>query len=231
MRLKQWILLGCGVFTWANAGTLIDEMSACDQRFFNALYEKGSAEPGFVRSDKAGGVAWFAVEDRFSEDEASVYRFNTPIKEKGLSLIAYYDRYIDLRGFELGEFYFWGFLAENNFDEVKAALPNLAWRETSPDQSWSGGEWVRRSGNEPWKDNPIDMAGILTPSGVMEKGFFIERLPDHPNQLWITCTIQGSVTPAAIMQDRPDLAPEVGEIENLESELKRMETADKARLD
>jgi len=186
------------------AGTLIGALSSCQKGFFDAVEAKHDALSKIATVQRhAGGTAFIEVTGRAKED-ASFVRFSAPYQDADVPLIGYFDEVRDIG--TLGKYYSWGFVVQGKVDDIaKQATPRLA--EAKRVRA-AEGVYVRsdlwRNGH--WQDDD-QLAGNTAPApGTVERVLLIEDAgPEFSGAVRIGCSLQGSVTPAMLATERPDI--------------------------
>lgn len=173
----------------------------CDASLFNALKERPDLFGTAVEIKNRGTAATIAVGNPLAERSRDQV-FRKPLDVDGLRLLAWHDEVS--YDFELGAFLYWGFKAEGNIDAVAKKIN--AYRPTSRKLVDEGNAWayseIRNVGDsdDSWRPSAT---GTPTPKGSVERALMLEV--DADGQIYIYCTLQGSVTPPLLQSLRPDL--------------------------
>lgn len=203
------LVLACALlapsFAHADDAALTDTLKAfarCDASFFSSLNTHRDAWQSYAPLQQEKNYTWIAVKDRTNRNANAVPVSAPPIA--GLKLLAYNDEVADLG--PLGLYYYWGFIAQGNIDEVAQRLAPLL---DQPNFLFKGEHEYTRSelkvGNS-WrsiKPQPGKAPGTRN----VERVLIIEPEGKQGTQSRISCSVQGGVNAALLAMLRPDIAP------------------------
>jgi hypothetical protein len=211
IRLSPWLLglaLTCSQALADTPEQLFQKFAQCDDGFFRALPAEASALASNLTLAVHDGVASPNVGDRLLEG-GRYQAFATPLEVQGVRLVGYYDEASSVNG--MGDFLFWGFVAEGSVDEVQERLRPLivdAGRLTKRGESWARVE-MRKIGDPmlKWRTEGLAGAGVPTPFGQVERVLLVEpgKEPPFNGRVKVMCSLQGTVTPPLLQVYRPDL--------------------------
>lgn len=176
--------------------------SHCDDQFFTSLHRHSAAWSKHAPLDSTKNVSWIQVQDRAYGQSASVPLRHTP-QVAGVKLLAYFDKSVDLD--VLGNYLFWGFVAEGSPEQVARQLRPLIDRSEHllPVSGLHARGEVLKDGR--WQlvaAPPGDAPGRTR----LERVFLLE--PDEGSggkRTRVTCTLQGAVDARVLAQFRPDI--------------------------
>lgn len=175
------------------AGTVIQDLSACDASFFTQMKSNKQISE-LIHQSNTGNIK----EKENVAIDAKNYR------DGDLTLNKYISRYSNMNKHQQGsgEYYFWGFETSENYDSVI----NKIGKQVSLLNN--GGIYIhnpmiKEVSNAQWSINSKPSAGTLPGKKVAEKLFFIEKNKDGTTSL--LCTLQGIFSDADLKAARPDL--------------------------
>lgn len=189
--------------THASSNELSDTLKAftnCDASFFTSIHAHSNAWEKHVPLERAGEVAWIAVENRARRTANSVPVRGAP-EVAGLKLLSYSDESSDLGS--MGYYFFWGFIAEGSTKEVAQHLSSLI---DHPEHLQALGQTYVRSeikdGNR-WR--PVKPIPGAPGTERLERVLLIEPVGGQTSRTRITCSLQGAVDAATLAELRPDI--------------------------
>lgn len=172
----------------------------CDASFFSSIQAHSNTWEQYVPIERAGEVAWIAVENRARRSANSVPVRHTP-EVAGIKLLSYSDESSDLG--TMGYYLFWGFIAEGSAEDVARQLGKLM---DHPERLQSlGPTYVRseiKDGNR-WQMIPPIPGAPGTKR--LERVLLIEPVTGQSAQTRISCSLQGAVDAATLAALRPDI--------------------------
>lgn len=188
---------------------IFQRFAQCDDTFFRALPADASALAPYLSLDSHNGVASPKVANRLLEG-GRFQSFQQPLEVNGVKLVGYYDDAASLS--KLGDFFYWGFVAEGTADSVQEKLRPLiadSARLSRQRDSWARAE-LRKVGDpiREWRTDSLPGAGMPTPFGQVERVLLIEpgaAEPPFNGKVKVFCSLQGTVTPPLLQVYRPDL--------------------------
>ncbi|MWN90417.1 hypothetical protein GQ597_06865 [Gilliamella sp. Pra-s65] len=205
--IKKFIALFVIFYSFtASADTLplIDSLIQCTPDFFKVVYtnkedlEKHTSIKIFEKNQ-----AYISIENRSNADKNYVY-FKTPITYKDLTITGYYDSSMDLG--KIGKYYFWGFIIDNDINQIKETLNGVDWKNMEDNLLYIGNPMIRSINDDiqVWHKNTGTVVGVKTipAPDTTEKLLLLEK---GPNMNLLVCSIQGIVTPTLLKQERPDI--------------------------
>jgi hypothetical protein len=185
----------------ASASEALRLFARCDASLFNALKENPNLLGTAVEVKKRGKAAAIVVENQLAE-KGQDQVFARPLDVDGVRLLAWHDEVsYDV---EFGAFLYWGFKAEGSINAVAQKINALL--PTSRKLVDEGNAWARseiRKVGDPVDSWQPSGTGALTPKGSVERALMLEV--DAAGQIYIYCTLQGSITPPLLQILRPDL--------------------------
>ena len=188
----------------ADKKPLIEELTSCNPDFFNYVYEyreelKNHTNIKTFNQDQA----YIPVESRTDTNKNFIY-FKTPIQYKNLKLIGYYDSAMDLK--KMGKYYFWGFIIDNDMNEIRESLDFLEWKNMEDNLLYIANPRIRNITDDiqVWHKNTGTVVGVKTipAPNTTEKLLLLEK---GDNMQLLICSIQGVVTNNLLRQERPDI--------------------------
>jgi hypothetical protein len=198
------LFMFCSFAVSADESPLIEELTACNPSFFNHVYEhreelKNHTNVAVFNQNQA----YIPVQNRTDTTQNFVY-FKTPIQYKNLKLIGYYDSAMDLK--KMGRYYFWGFIIDNDMNEIRDSLNFLEWKNMGDNLLYIANPRIRSINDDiqVWHKNNGTVVGVKTipAPNTTEKLLLLDKSDDM--QLLI-CSIQGVVTNDLLRQERPDI--------------------------
>lgn len=198
------ILIFCSFVASADKLPLIDSLSLCNTNFFKAIYDNKDellkvTNVNIIDSDQA----FIPVENRTDTNKNYVY-FKTPIHYKNLTIKGYYDSAMDLG--KIGKYYFWGFIIDNDINQIKETLNFINWKNMEDDLLYIANPMIRNINDDVhvWKENTGTVVGVKTipAPDTTEKLLLIEK---GTNMNLLICSMQGIVTNELLKQERPDI--------------------------
>ncbi|MGC6372199.1 hypothetical protein [Pseudomonas sp. K2I15] len=205
--MKLLPLLACALLlpSIAHAGdaALDDTLKAfsrCDASFFSSLKVHSDAWKAYAPLQQDKDAAWIAVANRGSRSGNSVALGNLP-PVAGMKLLSYFDESTNLGN--LGYYFYWGFMVDGRPDDVAKRLSPLLEKpallkkidtayvrsELRFRDSWLSIEPM--PGSAPGKSR-VERVLLLEPEGAQTR---------------LSCSVQGAVDAALLVQLRPDIAP------------------------
>lgn len=183
---------------------LIDSLTLCTPNFFKNIYtNKEELEKHTNIKLINQNQAYISVENRTNTDKNYVY-FKTPITYKDLTITGYYDSAMDLG--KMGKYYFWGFIIDNDINQIKNTLNFVDWKNMEDNLLYIGNPMIRSINDDiqVWHKNTGTVVGVKTIPApeTTEKLLLLEK---GPNMNLLVCSIQGIVTPTLLKQERPDI--------------------------
>lgn len=202
-------LLACALcapaITYANDAALTDTLKAftqCDADFFDSLNTHRDTWKAYAPLKQDKSSTWIAVKNR-SESEANTVPVSPP-PIAGLKLLSYFDESSDLG--QLGHYYYWGFIVEGGIDEVAKHLAPLMAQPTTLQNL--GGAYVRSElkMGDSWQ-LIVPKPGTAPGTKNVERVLLVEPEGKQGTQSRVSCSLQGAVNAAMLVQLRPDIAP------------------------
>lgn len=188
----------------ADKPPLLESLASCNPNFFKQLYENKDelikhAEIKIFDKDQS----YIPVPNRGDSTKNYVY-FSTPIMYKDLVIKGYYDSAMDLH--KIGKYYFWGFIIDNDIQQIKNTLNFLDWKEMEDNLLYIANPMIRHISDDiqTWHHNTGTVVGVKTipAPDTTEKLLLLEK---SENMTLLICSIQGVVTPELLKQERPDI--------------------------
>lgn len=199
------ILMSFTALTNAYADAFEDtfkDFTSCDASMFMTLRREATAWKSLTTLDNLGNYSRIKVKNRSVPHDNHI-DFAEPPTVAGLKLLSFFDETSDLN--DLGLYYFWGFVVPGKVDEVAQKLkPLVAHGELIRNDD---GTYVRaeiRTPDSRW----IPLAGssaIPTGNRKIERVLLIEPFEEHPDQVRVSCSLQGDINAAALIEGRPDI--------------------------
>ncbi|WP_294611288.1 surface-adhesin E family protein [uncultured Gilliamella sp.] len=206
--LVCWLLIPCMASAQNNAvenGTnkLIESFLNCDAQFFQQLAKHKTLFKQFFDLETTDNVTYIPVENINKNDKNSVI-FKKPILYKGLTITGYQNISIKIPFY--GQYYYWGFIMNDNLDKTKEAFNNLNWSPYNSTTYIANAQiYDRRTKTNVWQDNPYAIDRVIPRQATAEKSLYLEQVND--NQTNIVCSIQGDLTKEILYLNRPDMKP------------------------
>ncbi|MGY2259438.1 hypothetical protein [Pseudomonas sp. SDO55104_S430] len=187
---------------------LLTEFSRCDAQFFESLRD-ARLPAGTLRLSDYGSVKAPTVMSPLQEG-GTYQQFETPLIVNGVRMVGYYNQAQTIK--DVGNFLFWGFVADGLPQEVAAKLKPLfvdSARFFSQGNAISRAE-IRRVGDPigQWRTENLTGPGVATPFGFVDRVLIVEEggtttpLAGHTT---VFCSLQGTVTAPLLQVYRPDL--------------------------
>lgn len=191
-------------FASADKLPLIQELTACNPDFFNHIYAHREELKTHTNVEVFNqNQAYIPVENRSDTNKNFVY-FKSPIQYKNLKLIGYYDSAMDLK--KMGKYYFWGFIIDNDINEIRDSLDFLEWKNMEDNLLYIANPMIRSINDDiqVWHKNTGTVVGVKTipAPNTTEKLLLLEK---GDNMQLLICSIQGIVTNNLLRQERPDI--------------------------
>ncbi|MWN06495.1 hypothetical protein [Gilliamella sp. Pas-s95] len=183
---------------------LIDSLTLCTPSFFKDVYANKEELEKYTNIKVFNqNQAYIPVENRTNLDRNYVY-FKTPMAYKNLTITGYYDSAMDLG--KIGKYYFWGFIVDNDINQIKETLKEINWKNMEENLLYIGNPMIRSINDDTqvWHKNTGTVVGVKTipAPDTTEKLLLLEK---GPNMTLLICSIQGVVTPQLLKQERPDI--------------------------
>lgn len=226
MLLKNLPMLVCSLFipciTLAQTNTvksdtdmLIDSFFSCDAQFFQQLAKNQNTFKQFFDIATTDNVAYIPVENIQKKTKNSV-KFKKTIHYKGLTITGFQNIFVETPIY--GQYFYWGFILDNNLEKAKESLSNLYWLKYSP-ISYIANSQIYDLKNKPitWEDNPYAIDGVIPRQGTIERSIYLEKISE--NQSRIVCSIQGDISKDILYSIRPDIKPAYEKIEEKQQEM------------
>lgn len=189
-------VLGASIGSSVAATTLTASLIECNPQFFQALYQHRAELKKVVRvEDDKKANAWVPVKDK----DGRIAYFTQTIRDGDFTLSGYYEQSNDLG--ELGKYYFWGLLINEPVEKVIALTPELKWQKNS--DTYITHAQIKINPSQPWQPNPSAIDGIAPAKDSVEK---IVMLDSKKGNSLLSCSIQGNISRALLLQERPDIA-------------------------
>ncbi|QXH44000.1 hypothetical protein KSS93_13885 [Pseudomonas xanthosomatis] len=207
-------LLAAGVTCAAPARTvstpeeLLTEFSRCDAQFFRSLRD-ARLPAGTLRLSDYGPVKAPTIMSPLQEG-GTYQHFEKPLIVNGVPLIGYYNQAQTIK--DIGNFLFWGFVADGAPQEVAAKLKPLivdSQRLVSQGKTTTRAE-IRRVGDPigQWRTEGLTGPGVATPFGFVDRVLMVDAgdsTPPLAGHTTVFCSLQGTVTAPLLQVYRPDL--------------------------
>ncbi|SCB78893.1 hypothetical protein [Gilliamella intestini] len=190
--------------TSADKLPLIDSLTLCTPHFFKDIYSNKEELEKYTNIKLIDqNQAYISVENRSDITKNYVY-FAHPMTYKNLTITGYYDSAMDLG--KMGKYYFWGFIINNDIDQIKETLNFVDWKNMEDNLLYIANPKIRNINDDlqTWHKNTDIVVGVKTipVPDTTEKLLLLEK---GPNMNLLICSIQGIVTPALLKQERPDI--------------------------
>lgn len=198
------ILIVCSFVASADKLPLIESLSLCNTNFFKAIYDNKDELLQVTNVNVINNnQAFIPVENRSDTNKNYVY-FQTPIHYNNLTIKGYYDSAMDLG--KIGKYYFWGFIIDNDINQIKETLNFINWKDMEDDLLYIANPMIRNINDDVhvWKENTGTVVGVKTipAPDTTEKLLLIEK---GTNMNLLICSMQGIVTNELLKQERPDI--------------------------
>ncbi|MDF7667652.1 hypothetical protein PT273_07315 [Orbaceae bacterium ESL0727] len=189
-----------------NVDKIIDAFFTCDNQFFQKITQNPAALTPYVDLAMAEEekITYIPVDD-VEDNEKNTVMFKTPIHYKGLTITGYQNIYI--RTTFLGQYFYWGFILDNNVNETKNVLNQFNWNLYNKQNTYVSQSQIYDSTDKPakWQQNPYTIDNIAPKVGTIEKTLYLEPMSDK--QVHLLCSIQGDIDKEMLYQFRPDMQP------------------------
>lgn len=196
------LFITCSAFAQNPTDQVIDSFLNCNDQFFQTLAENKSALSEYVDiSETPDGTVYIPVKNVEKNHEDTVM-FKKPISYKGLTIIGYQNIYVETTLF--GQYYYWGFVFDNNVQDIKKAIDQFNWRQYSNETFITHAQiYDRKNKSAGWQDNPYTIDGTIPKSWTVEKSIYLETIPTNHSHL--VCSLQGDLDKGILYQFRPDM--------------------------
>ena len=141
---------------------LIEALTSCNPDFFKHVYEHKDELKNHTNVETFNqNQAYIPVENRGDTTKNFVY-FKSPITYKNLKLIGYYDSAMDLK--KMGKYYFWGFIIENDINQIRDSLDFLEWKNMEENLLYIANPKIRSINDDiqVWHKNTGSVVGVKT---------------------------------------------------------------------
>lgn len=194
----------CSFIASADKVPLIESLALCSPEFFKDVYASKDELQAHTNIEVFNqNQAYIPVENRADTTKNYIY-FKTPILYKNLKIIGYYDSAMNLD--KMGKYYFWGFIIDNDIDQIKDALNFLNWKNMEDNLLYIANPMIRNINDDiqVWRKNTGAVVGVKTipAPNTTEKLLLLEK---GDNMRLLICSIQGVVTQELLKQERPDI--------------------------
>jgi len=187
---------------------LLTEFSRCDAHFFESLRD-ARLPAGTLRLSDYGSVKAPTIMSPLQEG-GTYQHFETPLIVNGVRMVGYYNQAQTIK--DVGNFLFWGFVADGSPQEVAAKLKPLIVdnaRFVSQGKAITRAE-IRRVGDPigQWRTEGLTGPGVATPFGFVDRVLMVDAGDTSPSLVGHTtvfCSLQGTVTAPLLQVYRPDL--------------------------
>lgn len=187
---------------------LLTEFSRCDAHFFERLRD-ARLPAGTLRLSDYGSVKAPTILNPLQEG-GTYQHFETPLMVNGVALIGYYNHAETIK--DVGNFLFWGFVADGSPKEVAAKLKPLIVDNTrfvGQGKAIARAE-IRRVGDPigQWRTEGLTGPGVATPFGFVDRVLIVDTgdtVPPLAGHTTVFCSLQGTVTAPLLQVYRPDL--------------------------
>ena len=106
----------------------------------------------------------------------------------------------------MGKYYFWGFIIDNDINQIKETLNFIDWKNMEDNLLYIANPMIRNINDEihVWNENTGTVVGVKTipAPDTTEKLLLLEK---GANMNLLICSIQGIVTVELLKQERPDI--------------------------
>ena len=187
---------------------LLTEFSRCDAHFFESLRD-ARLPANTLRLSDYGSVKAPTIANPLQEG-GTYQRFETPLIVNGVPMVGYYNQAKAIKN--VGNFLFWGFVAEGTPQEVAAKLKPLIVdnaRFVSQGKDIARAD-IRRVGDPigQWRTEGTTGSGVATPFGFVDRVLIVatgDTTPPLAGHTTVFCSLQGTVTAPLLQVYRPDL--------------------------
>lgn len=203
-NVVTFFLMSCAFVASADELALVNSFIQCKPAFFNILYDNREELQQHTELRSFGkNQAYISVPNRSNNNQNYIY-FKTPIMYNTLKIKGYYDSEMDLGS--MGKYYFWGFIIDNDLDEIRRVFNSLDWKNMENNTLYISNAKIRFLNDDvhTWKENTGTVVGVKTipAPDTTEKLLLLEKGPD---MTLLTCSIQGLVSPELLKIERPDI--------------------------
>ena len=187
---------------------LLTELSRCDAHFFESLRD-ARLPADTLRLSQYGSVKAPTILNPLQEG-GTYQRFEKPLIVNGVPMIGYYNQAQTMNN--VGNFLFWGFVADGPPQEVAEKLKPLIVDNTrfiSEGKAIARAE-IRRVGDPigQWRTQGLTGPGVATPFGFVDRVLMVDKgdaTPPLTGHTTVFCSLQGTVTAPLLQVYRPDL--------------------------
>lgn len=187
---------------------LLTEFSRCDAQFFESLRD-ARLPAGTLRLSDYDSVKAPTIMSPLQEG-GTYQEFEKPLIVNDVRMVGYYNQAETIKS--VGNFLFWGFVADGSAQEVAAKLKPLIVdnaRFVSQGKATARAE-IRRVGDPigQWRTEKLTGPGVATPFGFVDRVLMVDTgdttapLAGHTT---VFCSLQGTVTAPLLQVYRPDL--------------------------
>lgn len=177
------------------------QFSQCDAQFFKTLQEQALLFRQAAPLEKQGEYARFKMTGSDGSLQEQI-KFTQPITLGNIQLTGYRSDNSNLG--PLGVYHFWGFITRGTVGDVAEKIRPFMFDNQRLRQD--GKNFVRSEikVGAYWTPN---YSTSNTPPGLsrVERVFLIELLPEDPDSVFISCSIQGGVDAKLLKEIRPDI--------------------------
>ncbi|MWN32846.1 MULTISPECIES: hypothetical protein [unclassified Gilliamella] len=213
MLLKKLSVLVCASFIscmsfaqtndeHSETDEVIDTFLQCDNQFYKQLDKHQESMRNYVDlAVTANNVTHIPIESSQQDDKNKVM-FKKPLEYRGLKIIGYQNIYVKTT--LSGLYLYWGFIFDNQEDEVKSTLNNISWLPYNTN-AYIANAKIYDFNAKPmkWQDDPYAIDGVTPKFGTISKALYLENFAN--NQTSVFCSLQGDLKKEILLEDRPDL--------------------------
>ena len=182
---------------------VVDSFFQCDNQFFKQLAISKDTFGQYADLDTVDNFAYIVV-DSVEYNNKNKVIFKKTIEYKGLNIVGYQNIFIPTP--LSGQFYYWGFILDNKYQDVKQSLTNINWLNFNEKIYFANPKiYDRKSKNQTWLDNPYSIDMVIPKPGTVEKSLYLEPITDDQSR--IICSIQGDIDKKILYSVRPDMKP------------------------
>lgn len=174
--------------------------SRCDASFFSSLKAHSDAWKAYAPLKQDKDAAWIPVANRSSRSGNTVALRDLP-PVAGMKLLSYFDESTNLGN--AGYYFYWGFMVDGSPDDVAKRLSPLLEKPALLKKIDTA--YVRSELR--FRDNWLSiepMPGVAPGKSRVERVLLLE--PEGA-QTRLSCSVQGAVDAALLVQLRPDIPP------------------------
>ncbi|MWN90019.1 hypothetical protein GQ597_04765 [Gilliamella sp. Pra-s65] len=181
---------------------VIDTFLQCDNQFYTQLDKHQKSIKQYVDlATTTDNVTYIPVESIHQADKNKIM-FKKPLEYQGLKIIGYQNIYVPTA--LSGHYLYWGFIFDNQEDEVKNTLNNINWLAYNTNTYIANAKiYDLNAKSSEWKDDPYAIDGVAPRFGTINKALYLEKFAT--NQSSVFCSIQGDLKKEILLEDRPDL--------------------------